>query len=300
MGSGTQKIVLSTADVARLFNVTETTVKRWADEGTLKCQKTPGGHRKYDVRCVVEFAESNNFEPVGALTIPEADRLGPRIQAAVLDRDFAALVEAFVEKALSPDPGELFVFLSYLYQHRIHLWEIHDLLVRPGMEEIGRRWAAGAISVCHEHRASHETLEALVKLQTQIRIRSQNGHSVVCSCLGDELHEIGLRCAAHMFESEGWTTTYLGARTPVEALTSTIRELRPTVVSLSITYVPAEGLPEAELRRIVEAAQEARAQIILGGRGAHALRRNGAATGSSTGGVITSSRGLLTFMESFA
>ena len=294
MGSGTQRIVLSTADVARLFNVTETTVKRWADDGTLKCQKTPGGHRKYDVRCVVEFAESHKFEPVGALTIPEDDRLGPRIQSAVLDRDFPSLVEAFVEKALSLDPGELFLFLSYLYQHRIHLWEIHDLLVRPGMEEIGRRWLAGEITVCNEHRASYETLEALVKLQAQIRIRSQNGKSVVCSCLGDELHDIGLRCAAHMFEAEGWTTTYLGARTPVEALTATIQELHPTVVSLSVTYVPPQGLPEAGLSRIIDAAHDARSQIILGGRGAYAMQQH-----ATTGEVVTSSRGLLTFIESF-
>jgi excisionase family DNA binding protein len=51
-----QRTILSTADVARLFNVTETTVKRWADEGVLRCQKTPGGHRRFVIKYVVEFA----------------------------------------------------------------------------------------------------------------------------------------------------------------------------------------------------------------------------------------------------
>ena len=96
------KTVLSTVDVARLFNVTETTVKRWADEGTLKCQKTPGGHRKFPVRNVIEFAENNNFEPTGALTMPDHDGLGSAIQVAILRRDFPELVRAFIEKALSP------------------------------------------------------------------------------------------------------------------------------------------------------------------------------------------------------
>ena len=271
MASCIQRIVLSTADVARLFNVTETTVKRWADEGTLKCQKTPGGHRKFDVRFLVEFAEKNHFEPVGVLTIPEGDRLGQRIQVAVLGRDFSGLVAAFVENALSPDPNDLTQYLSYVYQHRVQLWEIHDLIIRPGMEEIGARWSRGEIGVNHEHRASYETLEALVKLQTQIRMKSQTGRSVVCSCLGDELHEIGLRCAAHLFESEGWATTYLGARTPVEALITAIRETGPRIVSLSVTYVPPGGIPEKEFRWIADAAREVNAEVILGGRGAQAL-----------------------------
>lgn len=293
MASCIQRIVLSTADVARLFNVTETTVKRWADEGTLTCQKTPGGHRKFDMRCVVEFAEKNHFEPVGVLTIPEGDRLGQRIQVAVLGRDFPELVAAFVEKALSPDPNDLSRYLSYLYQHRVQLWEIHDHIIRPGMEEIGARWFRGEIGVNHEHRASYETLEALVKLQTQIRMKSQKGRSAVCSCLGEELHEIGLRCAAHLFESEGWATTYLGARTPVEAVTTAIRETHPTIVSLSVTYVPPGGIPAKEFRSIVDAAREVNAQVILGGRGAHALLRDPAWPGE----LHTSSRELLLSIE---
>ncbi len=293
MASCIQRIVLSTADVARLFNVTETTVKRWADEGTLICQKTPGGHRKFDMRCVVDFAEKNHFEPVGVLAIPESDQLGQRIQVALLEKDFSGLVSAFVEKALAPDPADLSFYLSYLYQHRVQLWEIHDLIVRPGMEEIGARWLRGAIGVNHEHRASYETLEALVKLQTQIRMKPARGRSAVCSCLGEELHEIGLRCAAHLFESEGWATTYLGARTPVEAVATAIRETRPTVVSLSVTYVPPEGLPARECQCIVDAAQEVNAQLILGGRGAHALPRDPA----WPAGIHTSSRELLSSIE---
>lgn len=294
MNSCFQRIVLSTADVARLFHVTETTVKRWADEGTLTCQKTPGGHRKFDMRSVIEFAEKNNFEPFGALAIPEGDHLGQRIQVAVLGRDFPALVAAFVEKALSPDPTDLSLFLSYLYQHRVQLWEIHDLIVRPGMEEIGARWMRGEIGVNHEHRASYETLEALVKLQTQIRVKPAKGRSAVCSCLGDELHDIGLRCASHLFESEGWATTYLGARTPVEAVATAIRETHPTVVSLSVTYVPPGGIPAQECRCIADAARDVKARVIFGGRGAHALPRDPAWPGS----IHASSRDLLTSIES--
>lgn len=134
-----RKTILSTADVARLFNVTETTVKRWANEGTLKCMKTPGGHRKFEMKHVVEFAQSLNFEPTGALTLTTEDALAQKIQIAILSRDFAVLREALLQKVLSQTRPDLFLYLSYLYQHKIHLWEIFDLIISPAMRAIGDR-----------------------------------------------------------------------------------------------------------------------------------------------------------------
>jgi excisionase family DNA binding protein len=263
-----QKTILSTAEVARLFNVTETTVKRWADDGMLRCQKTPGGHRKFEIRNVIEFAEKNHFEPVATLTMPESDEHAPAVQMAILGRDFPTLVGAFVQKALSPDPLDLFRFLSFLYEHRIHLWEIYDLVLRPAMVLIGERWAHGEVDISHEHRASYETMDALAKLQAQILIKPAVGKTAVCACLGEEAHEIGLRCASNLFESEGWKSHYLGARSPYSSVIVAIRELRPDAVCLSITHVADEGVLVEQLGQISALLHNDRGILIAGGRGA--------------------------------
>ena len=125
-----QKTILSTADVARLFSVTETTVKRWADEGTLKCQKTPGGHRKFVIKYVIEFAEKNNLEPTGVLQMPEREENTSRLQMAILERNAAVLAGEFVERLLTTEDAELTDYLSYLYEHKIPLWQIYDEVTR--------------------------------------------------------------------------------------------------------------------------------------------------------------------------
>ena len=261
------KTVLSTNDVARLFSVTETTVKRWADEGMLRCQKTPGGHRKFPIRSVVEFAETNNFEPCGALTLPDTDALGSAIQVAIIRKDFPVLQHAFIEKALSPDRTDLFVFFSYLYEHRIPLWEIFDRVLQPGMAEIGERWVRGEVSIGQEHRASYETLDALAKLQNEILVKPPTGKAAIFVAVGEELHEIGLRCAANVFESEGWFTHYIGARTPPEAIVTAVKELKPSVVALSLTSIRPVSETLRELRTVGEAIGTNGTRVLLGGSG---------------------------------
>ncbi len=290
-----QKTILSTADVARLFNVTETTVKRWANDGTLKCMKTPGGHRKFEMRNVVEFAAEMKFEPSGALTLSSEDELARTIQVAILARDFSVLREAFLEKALSQDKRDLFVFFSYLYQHRIQSWEIFDLVIAPGMKVIGQRWLEGQLSIEQEHRASYETMDAITKLQTQIHFEPEKGLTVVCACPGEEQHEIGLRCASYMFESEGWLSHYLGARTPYTSIVNAVREMKPQAICLSVTMPVHEPASVQGFRDMLVTLKGMGTNVLVGGSGVRT------SSDLLNGFVSTSSSALelLTFIKKF-
>jgi MerR family transcriptional regulator, light-induced transcriptional regulator len=262
-----RKTILSTVDVARLFDVTVTTVKRWADDGTLRCHKTPGGHRKFPIKNVVEFAERHRLETIGVLELPRNDVHCGSIETALMNRDFPQLVDAFVEKALSPDRTDLYVFFSFLYEHQVALWEIFDNILRPGMTEIGLRWQRGEIGVNQEHRASYETLDALARLQSEVFVKPDSGKSVVLACPDEEMHEIGLRSISYTFEAEGWTTHYVGAGTPPDAIVDAVRELRPSIMALSVTRVSDATRLSIGLREIIERVHALGVKIVVGGRG---------------------------------
>jgi methanogenic corrinoid protein MtbC1 len=263
-----QKTVLSTADVARLFNVTETTVKRWADEGALKCQKTPGGHRKFVIKYVIEFAEKNNIEPLGALDIQVDEKRLSRLQLAILERDMRKLSEEFVERMLSRGMPDLLNYLSYLYEHKIPLWQIYDAVLRSGLEEIGRLWEQGRIGIEHEHRATNEVLDALARLQSQIHMKEPLGKTVLLGCLGEELHTIGLRCIAYLFEAEGWQVYFLGGQIPLSSMTAAVEQVRPHAVCVSATYETDPASRRDSLNIVAAAAHDIGAIAIVGGRAA--------------------------------
>jgi methanogenic corrinoid protein MtbC1 len=182
---------------------------------------------------------------------------------AILNRDHMTLANVFVDKALSPDETDLYSFLSYLYEHHLELWEIYDLVIAPGLSEIGERWARGEVGISKEHRASYETLDALSKLQAEIHRRPGENSSVVCACVDEESHEIGLRCVANIFESEGWRVYYLGGRTPYESIITTVKEVRPTAVCLTSLVPSSVDMLKKHLKEIYSQAKPSGATVIL-------------------------------------
>lgn len=56
---------LTSGEVALIFGVTKTTVKRWAEDGHLAAFRTPGGHHRFR-RQDVEALKARNETPAGA------------------------------------------------------------------------------------------------------------------------------------------------------------------------------------------------------------------------------------------
>jgi excisionase family DNA binding protein len=52
----------SSKDLAEIFSVNESTIKRWADSGKLRCFRTVGRHRRFPVEMVTEFVRENHMQ----------------------------------------------------------------------------------------------------------------------------------------------------------------------------------------------------------------------------------------------
>ena len=57
-----QNPLLTTDNVSKILHVGKSTVKRWTEEGKLKCFRTPGGHRKFRIESVQEFIRAYEFD----------------------------------------------------------------------------------------------------------------------------------------------------------------------------------------------------------------------------------------------
>ena len=263
--------MVSTKEVAAMLQVTETTIKRWADGSVLHCVRTPGGHRKFLLKEVVQFAEANGYAVGGSQPPPMSRRQMEQLQLGVHTQNYAKIAAVLKEEAMQSDREGLTMLLLYLYKQHIPLPVVLDTVILPGFEEIGREWEKGGLGVEQEHAASHAIAEALVRTATELHRKDPNKKSSLCACPEGELHELGLRGLAYSLECEGWKVRYLGSNTPLEAISSAVRVERPELVCLSLTSVRRRGELIEKLRKLASSVHAYNGKLLIGGQYAQKL-----------------------------
>ncbi len=264
-------MMVSTKEVATMLQVTETTIKRWADENVLHCIRTLGGHRKFLLKDVVKFAESNGYAVGGSEPPPMSQKQMEQLQIGIHTQNYGKIAGVLKEEAMQSDREGLTMLLLYLYKQHIPLPVVLDNVVMPGFAEIGREWEKGNLGIDQEHAASHAITEALVRTVQELHRKEPNKKSALCACPEGELHELGLQGLAYSLECEGWKVHYLGGNTPLEAISTAIRAERPELVCLSMTSVRHRYQLIEKLGKVASAVHSYNGKLLIGGQYAQKL-----------------------------
>jgi MerR family transcriptional regulator, light-induced transcriptional regulator len=231
-----RKTTLSTTEVAALLNVTETTVKRWAESKRIPCNKTLGGHRKFLLSDIQNFAEKNSFPITGFISPPAlTQKQMERLEFGLYSKNYSIISEIFLDEALQGDREGMEKLLVFLYRNQVSFINIIDNVVHPALVRIGILWEEGTIEVNQEHRASEIVKEAIIRLGSILQHQRSNNLSVVCTAVEGEHHDIGIYCIAYALEVEGWKLTNLGSNTPFDSLKQYIINNKPDLVCISAT-----------------------------------------------------------------
>lgn len=102
-------------------------------------------------------------------------------------------------------------------------------------KETGRLWQLSKISVAHEHFITAATQLIMAQLYPYIFTSTNKEKRIIVSCVEGELHEIGARMVADIFEMEGWSSYYFGANTPIKSVLDSINNFNPQILAISTT-----------------------------------------------------------------
>lgn len=145
---------------------------------------------------------------------------------------------------------------------------IRDLYLdvfRIAQYELGRLWQLNRITVAQEHFCTAATQLIMSQLYPRLFDRPPNGLRLLCAAIGGELHEIGARMVADLFELEGWDTHYLGANVPAGALADDVAARKPDLVALSVTMTYHLPQAIASIAALRERKETRRVKILVGG-----------------------------------
>lgn len=113
--------------------------------------------------------------------------------------------------------------------------DLYENVLKKALYEIGRLWEQNKISVTKEHIATAIAEGILNEIYPQIVTNKKNGRRVLLTTVESELHQVGIKMVADVFEKNNWTSKFLGTGVPLYDLIDYINEFEPDVIAISLS-----------------------------------------------------------------
>jgi excisionase family DNA binding protein len=268
----------STAEVSRMWQVGESTIKRWSDAGDLACIRTPGGHRRFTLEALMKFQREQHFTVAGSLPGDEWSAaaaedgrneahsgFSERLERALTTRNLTELQNLYYEAATSGDERSGVELLQRAYLRGFSDVELKEQVLTPALHLVGDRWRRGELNIYEEHLASQVTLSATGHLHAHTPHRERIGRTALCGCPEGDFHEIALHLVAELLETEGWDVIFMGANTPIFSFTDAVRRFSPHILCISSTIIVDLERLRRDYVQFWPVTRESNTRVVIGG-----------------------------------
>ncbi|MCA9122945.1 MAG: cobalamin B12-binding domain-containing protein [Planctomycetaceae bacterium] len=217
--------------LARAIDVSESSVKRWCDQGVIDTQYTAGGHRRISIAGVLEFIRRGKYELVHpeALDLPPTSGQTVRVVQRAREQLTAALI-AGNERLCRQIAIDL-----YLAEHSLSV--ICDDVFAAAFQQIGERWACGEAEVYQERRGCEITLRVLHELRSILPQLPDSAPLAIGGAASGDQYSLGTTMAELVLRDAKWNAVSLGDNLPFETISAAIRTHRPKLFWLSCSYI---------------------------------------------------------------
>jgi excisionase family DNA binding protein len=251
---------LSTVQAAAALGVSVSTVKRWVDEGVLPAHRTAGGHRKLLRAEVLALARQSDLPrgDLAALSGVSFEGLSANLSAAAAD----------LNDALSRGHGaEVSAIIRRLYDAGIAVETLADRVIAPALEKIGHAWETTRMDVWQEHRGTQLCVAALYDLKELLEARAERNRPVAVGGAPEgDPYLLATLLAQCVLLDAGWEAVNLGPNTPLPSLVKAVKELRPRLIWLSVSYLADTAKFLHDYQLLYEAAQREGVAVAIGGQ----------------------------------
>jgi MerR family transcriptional regulator, light-induced transcriptional regulator len=166
---------------------------------------------------------------------------------------------------LRKDADTAITLLLNAVEDGLSLKELYLQVLQPAQYELGRLWQIGQISVAEEHYCTAATQQVMSRLYPRLFATPKNGKVLVAACITGELHEIGMRMVADLFELDGWDSHFFSASTPYNQILQALVDNRADLLALSATMATNVKDLQKLMAKVHAAKLPIQIKIIVGG-----------------------------------
>lgn len=114
-----------------------------------------------------------------------------------------ALARRYLDALLSSDRRGASALIMDAVEKGTSIRDIYRGVFERTQREVGRLWQMNQISVAQEHFCTAATQMIMSQLYPYIFSGTRKDRGIIVACVGGELHEMGARMVADMFELDG-------------------------------------------------------------------------------------------------
>ncbi len=212
---------------------------RMKDLGTKRVKEHMSMHFEVLKETLIEVVDNDDYVKKASKNIDNSIKIIEEFELKenkyIDESNLKDIAEKYLKSLLKRDKRKSSTIVLDAVKSGISIENIYMEVFNPVMKEIGDLWYRGEITVDKEHYATAVTQGVMAQLYSRIFSTPRNDKTMVALCVGNELHEMGIRMLCDLFELKGWDTIYLGAAVPNESIMSTLEEYNPELLILSVT-----------------------------------------------------------------
>ena len=250
---------LSPRDLAAAIGLSESSLKRWIDDGRLAVVRTAGRHRRIPLAEAVRFIRDQRMVVVdgSSLGLATPSATSPGLSSDDADeRVHAAL--------LSGDPIRLRNLLSGMFLSGISLAALADGPLCRSLRRIGELWTHGEDGIAVEHLATDCCIHAVQFMRSLLPPTTDDSPVALgCAPTGDP-YQLPTTLAAAVLAEGGWNAVNLGPETPVSILRLAIVRHRPRLMWVAASTETSD-IPVL-LKALEELTTTSKIPVVVGGR----------------------------------
>jgi len=252
--------LLTPKQVAQAINVSESSLKRWCDQGRMPAIRTAGGHRRLALDHVFQFLRQSGHQ----LVRPEILGLPSNTGQAAVVADRAR--EQVRDALIAGDEQQCRRIVFDLYLAGQSACEICDRVLAMAFRDIGHRWECGEVTVYRERRACEIGFKLLHELRIAVPAPLPEAPIAIGGTLSCDHYRLPTSMIELVLRELGWQATSLGTSLPTPTIGEAVRDSSPRLLWLSVSYI--ESVPKflEEYANLRSVASETGAAVVVGGR----------------------------------
>lgn len=253
------KELFTPKQIAKAIQVSESSIKRWCDQGLIATSYTAGGHRRVGVSAFLEFVKTHGYQ------IVQPEELGLPVAIGQSKRALEVSIQPFLDALMRGDEMTARQIAVDLFLAENSIARICDEVIARSFCEIGNLWECGAAEIYQERRACEICQRVIYELRGLIPTPPLEAAVAIGGTAEGDPYSLASMTVELVLRDHRWNATSLGYNLPFDTLHAAIKDHRPKLFWLSVSHLPDQQRFVEGYRRLYEEFQ-GDTFFVLGGR----------------------------------